>query len=267
MKIRIKIFYPLFLCFWLLSACEGNDLFLDDLSAARHAYLERDLSLAERLTERYLRSEKDPENRWKAWDLMLKAINADATQARASLECLDAMRGEYEDDEEKTAFILAQIGKYSMDLRNYARAAEAWGAYVELGELENADKINGFRNLASAQFGQRHFEAGEETLRQCMGLPFSEHEKIYCMLDLADINMARERWREVDDLCQQIMDAEPDDEVLGMAAYLRGDALEQLGNKKEAIRQFETALTTYPNVAVIENRLKHLRNNDTGQNK
>lgn len=251
----------------LFVGCERSVFFEDDLSLARRAYLERKLSMAERLAERYLRSEKDPEKRWEAWELMLKAINADVSEPRASLEWLEAMRLEYENDDEKMAAILSQIGKYNGDLKNYARSAEAWNAYLELGELMNEAKVEGFRNLAAMQIGQRHFEAAEETLRQCMGLPFPEHEKIYCTLDLADLNMARERWREVDDLCQQILDAEPNPETLGIASYLRGDALEQLGRKDEAIRQFEAALDTYPNKLVIENRLKHLQKTHLNKSK
>lgn len=242
-----------------LCACESHDLFADDLSMAREAWLERNLPLTERLLERYLRVEQNPDKRWEAWDLLLKAINATRPEIRASLECLEAMLAEYENDNVRLAAILSMMGKDNMSIHHYKRAADAWSAYVELGEISDSERVEGFRNLAAAQFGQRHFTAGEETLQQCMAMPVPDHDKIYCMLDLADENMALERWQDVADLCQQILDSDPDKEVIGMASYLRGDALEQLGRLEEALAQFELAREYYPNPAVIDNRVEYLK--------
>lgn len=251
----------LFLTFACLSGCQQDFLLKDDITAAREAYAERNLTLAERLLERYLRDERDPEKRWEAWHLLLNTVNANNQEARVSLEFLEAMLIEYEDNEEKLAVILPMIGKYNKMLRHYDRAADAWSAYVDMGLLNDADRVEGYRNLAAMQFGQRHFEAGEDTLQQCLALPVPDHDKITCMLDLAEENMARERWQEVADLCQQIFDSEPDDKIFGIAGYLRGDALEQMGDEKGALAQFEKARDRYPNPAVMDNRIKHLRKN------
>lgn len=241
-----------------LFSCRLEDLGGDDLEAANKAYVERNLTLTERLLERYLREEKNLDKRWEAWLLLLKTINANNQEARISLELLDAMLDEYENDQSRLPFILSQMGKYNEILRHYDRAADAWSAYVDLGELGDNERVEGYRRLAAMQFGQRHFEAGEDTLQQCLALPLPDHDKIKCMLDLADENMARERWEEVSDLCQQIFDSEPDQTVFGLAGFLRGDALEQMGRKAEALEQFEAVRDSYPNAAVIDNRVKHL---------
>ena len=238
-----------------------NFLMVDDLEAARNAYVARNLPLTERLLERYLRAEKDPEKRWEAWNLLLQALNAQGAEPRASLECLQAMHAEYEAEEGRLDFILSQMGKYNAMLRHYAEAAIAWSAWLELGEVNNMDKVEGYRQLAAMQFGQRHFEAGEETLQQCLGLPLPDHDKIMCLLDLANENMARERWQEVADLCQQIEDSEPDKTVSGLAGFLRGDALEQMGKEEEALSLFEKYRDSYPNPAVMDNRIEYLRKN------
>lgn len=249
----------LLLLFICLCACRMEELGGDDLEAAQQAYLDRKLPMAERLLERYLREERDEDKRWEAWNLLLKIVNANRQEARVSLEFLAAMMDEYENDQSKLPFILSQTGKFNELLRHYDRAAEAWSAYVELGDLGDTERVEGYRKLAAMEYGQRHFEAGDETLQQCLALPLSDHDKISCMLDLADASMARERWQEVADLCQQIFDSDPDSTVYGLAGYLRGDALEQMGNKKEALAQFEAVRATYPNPAVIENRLQHLQ--------
>ena len=51
---------------------------------------------------------------------------------------------------------------------------------------------------------------------------------------------------------------EPDEGVRGRACYMRGDALEQLGDYKAALAQFAEAMKYYPNPAVIENRITYL---------
>lgn len=254
------LFFIFLLC--LFTGCRAESLLLaDDLAAARESYVARNMPLTERLLERYLRNEQNPEKRWEAWNLLLQAINADSQEPKASLECLQAMLAEYENDAARLEFILARIGKYNAMLHRYADAALAWSAWLELENMEPAAKVEGYRQLAAMQFGMRHFDAGEESLQQCIGLPLSDHDKAMCLLDLAYENMARERWQEVANLCQQIEDSGPDESVSGLAGYLRADALEQMGKEDEALEQFEKYRNFYPNPAVMDNRIEFLRKN------
>lgn len=250
-----------------LAGCEADQLVADDLAMLRQAQSQRDWPLVERMAARFLREERDTDRRWEAWRMLLTAINASNREPRASLDCLDVMLVEYEEDDARLAWILAEIGNNNQALRNYAAAANAWSAYVELDDLSSADRVNGYRQLAAAQYAQRHFDAADETLQQCLGLPLPDHDKIWCMLDLADADMGRQRWREVADICQQILDSEPDREVLGRAGYYRGDALEQMGKLHEALQQFEQAKDSYPNPAVMENRIEYLKKELKAKNK
>ena len=134
----------------LLSACRSEDLFTDDLARAKQACSMRDWPLAERVLERYLREEADSEKRWEAWNLLLEAINGATQEPRASLECLEVMLVEYENDDPKMARILSLIGSSNQSLRHYDRAARAWSAYTELGDLLPQDRVAGFRKLAAA---------------------------------------------------------------------------------------------------------------------
>lgn len=247
--------------------CDRAQILADDLVDAHAAVAERNWPLAERLLERYLREETSPagrhgpgaERRWEAWQLLLQVLNFASPESRASLEILEAMRAEYEDDDARMADILERMGLIYESLRRYGQAAEAWNAYTGLAGIGGAQRVEGFRHLAAMQFSQRRFEAGEESLAQCLALPLPDHDKIHCMFDLADQNMARERWQEVADLCQQILDSGPDEEMRGLTGYLLADALEQLGRPQEALRQFELARDTYPNPAVMDNRIAQLR--------
>lgn len=239
------------------AGCGEAPVFGDDLERAREAIAEKNWSLAERLLERHLRG--DGANRWEAWLALLQCINSSGDYDRASAECLEAMLAEYEEDEEKQAYILERLGRSYESMRHYDRSAEAWGAYLELGIIGPEQRVEGYRKLAAMQFAQRKFDAGEESLRECLALPLPDHDKIYCLLDLADENMGRGNSQEVSDLAQQILDSEPDDEVRGLAGYLQADAQEQLGQDREALRLFEIYREYYPNIRVMDHRIKLLR--------
>lgn len=265
MKIAGKLARFLFACLVPLyvAGCEKDLLFVNDLELAREAYVERNLPLTERLLERYLREEQSPEKRWQAWNLLLKAINADRPHPRASLECLDAMMIEYEDDASRMVEILPEVASYNKMFRHFEQAAEAWNAWLELPVLDFNQRVYGLRQLAAMQFAQKHYEASQATLQQCLALPVPDNEKNVCLLDLAEEAMLREAWEEVADLCQQILETKPEKDIFGKASYLAGDALEQLGKKQEALAHFEQALDSYPNRLVIENRLEHLKKNNS----
>jgi len=253
------------LCLALCSGCDSlptRAVLGDDLETARQAVEEHNWPLAERLLERVLRNEHDSARRWEAWTALLSVVNAISPEPRTTLDYLEAMRDEFADDDQRSKLILEQMGLLAGQLRQNERAAEIWGNYVGLGWLDAEDMVRGYRNLAAAQFRLRNFEAMEETLQQCLALPIADGDKIMCMYDLAEQNLAQEHWQEAADLCQQILenlDGKDNKGLQGLAHFLRGDALEQLGQTGEALRQFELARASYPNPAVVENRIMHLR--------
>ncbi len=261
---RFWLFLPVFL---ILSGCQPDEILMDDLAMARQAQLERDWPKAERMAERFLREERDADKRWEAWGVLLAAINGSNQEPRTSLECLEAMLVEYEEDYRRLPGILSEIARYSQILHHYDQAANAWSAYTDLPGLAPLDMVNGYRQLAHAHYAQRHFEAADEALQQCLALPVPDHDKIWCMLDLADADMGRQQWHSVADLCQQILDSDPDGEVAGLAGYFRGDALEQMGKYEEALKQFGEARNSYPNPAVIDNRIAYLKKQLKARNK
>lgn len=250
-------------CFCLgLAGCDNPVLQGDDLSQAREAVAQRQWSLAERLLERYLREAQDSQNaddRWDALQQLLLVVNAAGQEPRASLEYLETMLEEYMDDDARSAVVLRRMAEVNESLHRHERAVDLWNAYIGLGGLGPEQILEGHRRLAAMQFSLRRFDAGEDTLQQCLGLPLPDHDKIMCMYDLADQNMARERWQDVADLSQQILDSDPDQNLRGLAGYLLADALEQLGKGTEALKQFELARDAYPNPSVIDNRIAHLR--------
>lgn len=244
----------------VLLGCERTSVTVDDdVVLARTAVAQRDWPLAERLLRRSLRTEQDADRRWEVWNMLLASVNAEDEEPRASLEYLEVMLEEFSENEARTKVILERMGRCTERLRRFSRAADIWSSYIGLAGLESVEIVAGYRHLAEAHFSRRQFETGEEVLLQCLSLSLSDHDKILCMYDIADQNMARQRWQEVAGISQQILDSNPDGKMKGLASYLLADALEQLGRGKEALEQFEQARADYPNPAVIDNRIAFLR--------
>ena len=259
LPVRQVLWALLVLCgFALLTGC-NRDLTGDDLTEARAAVARQDWSLAERLLERFLREEQNPDQRWEAWRQLLEVVNAAGQEPRASLELLETMLEEYMDNDARAAVILRRMGEVNESLHRHEAAADAWNAYVGLAGLSPEQSVEGYRRLSGMQFKLRRFDAAEDTLQQCLALPVAEKETLLCAYDLADQNVARQRWQEGADLAQQILDSAPDTPLKGLAGYVLADALEQLGKTREALKQFELARDAYPNPPVIDNRIMHLR--------
>jgi tetratricopeptide (TPR) repeat protein len=192
--------------------------------------------------------------------MLLASVNAEVEEPQTSLEYLEVMLEEFSESEGRSKTILERMGRYAEILRRFSRAADIWNSYVELEDIEPAELVDGYRRLAQTHFNRRHFEAGDETLHQCLALSLPERDKNLCLYDLADQNMTRQRWQEVTDLCLQMLDNNNfNKELRGLATYLLADALEQLGRGKDALARFEQARADYPNSAVIDNRIMYLR--------
>lgn len=244
-------------CFCLLAACE-QPMVDDDLARANKAFADRNMPRAERLLERYLHDETDLAKRWPAWQLLIRAVNANAAQPRASLEYLTIMLEEYADSDSELAWILSQMGRNQELLGWHKEAIDSWASYIELADLAPQARVDGFRRLAVAQMALRQFDATENTLQQCLALPIADHDKIFCMIELADLNLARENYSEVDDICQQIMESDPGERIRGIAGFLRGDALEQMDRPEDALEQFRAIRDSYPNPQVIDNHIENI---------
>ena len=252
------LFLPVLLCCCLLVACERTPLG-DDYSEARSAAAAHEWTRAERLLERFLRESEDPDKRWEAWQLLLTVANATGVTSRVQLEYLDTMLEEFADSDARCKDILRRMGQLVERQRRYERAVDVWSAYLDLEGLSAQDSVEGYRHLAAVNFRLHRYEAAEDALQQCLGLPADDKDKLPCMYDLADQGAARERWQEAADLSQQILDSHPDDELRGLTLFLLGDALEQLGRVDEALTYFEQAREIYPNPDVVENRVAYLK--------
>ena len=242
-----------------LTACEKSPLVGDDLEEAKVAILAHNWTLAERLLERYLRMEQGLDKRWEAWQRLLEVTTSAGKDYRTALDYLEAMLQEFYEDEARTKSILLRMGELNESLRRYDRAADVWSTYIGLSGLTPEEAVSAHRRLAQIHIRNRRFEAGEDVLQGCLALVAPDTERALCIYDLADSQMARERWKDASDLALQIMDMEADAKTKGLAAFLLGDALEQQNVLGDALNYFEAARGSYPNERVVENRIAFLK--------
>ncbi len=243
----------------LACGCDRAPLVADDLEEARAAAQERNWTLAERLLQRYLRSQQEPDKRWDAWQRLLEVTRSAGPDPRAALEYLEAMLMEFAEDDARAEIVLRRMGELNESLRRYDKAADAWSTYIELAGLDAEEAVEAHRRLARLHFRARRFEAGEDVLQSCLALPFPEAATARCLYDLADMHAAREQWEEVTGLALQILDLKTGDELQGRASFLLADALEQQNKLSEALRYFEAARNRYPNEMVVDNRIAYLK--------
>lgn len=239
--------------------CDRLPVVGNDLDEARAAIQARNWTLAERLLERYLRTQQDADLRWEAWQRLLEVAGSAGADMRTALDFLEAMLMEYSGDEARAKQILQRMGELNENMRRYDRAAEVWSTYIDLGGLTDAEMVKGHRSLAQIHARAGRFETAEDVLQNCLAASTADAGKAQCLYDLADMHASLEHWKEASDLALQIMDMEVDEKLKALAAFLLGDAFEQQKKPEEALVFFEHARANYPNEMVVDNRISHLK--------
>ena len=240
-------------------ACERMPLKANDLDDAKTAISRRDWPRAERLLERYLRTQEGPRQRWEAWMLLVdiySRINLDLNGAVGQLE---AMLQEFSRDQEAKKQILARLGALHESLGHTSQAVAVWARYADLDNLTDQEAASVQRALGNLHFRQRRFDLAEEALQTCQALPVEEAFRAWCLYDLALANIARDELDDAHDQALQVLSMKVEDQLRGLAGFLLADVLEQQGLNAEALSHFEAVRGLYPNDIVIDNRIASLQ--------
>ena len=241
------------------AACDRVPLNINDLDEAKAAISQRDWPRAERLLERYLRTEERPQQRWEAWTLLVDAYSRVNLDQNSALGQLETMLQEFAQDAGKEKLILARLGALHENLGHISQAVAVWERYAQLGSLTDQEAANVQRTLGHLHFRQRRFDLAEEALQTCRALPVEESFRAWCLYDLALANMARDELDDARDQAIQVLSMKADDLLRGLAGFLLADMLEQQGLRAEALSRFESVQSLYPNAMVVDNRIAHLK--------
>ena len=256
----------LLMIFAFSAACDRMPLQANDFDEAKAAMSQRDWPRAERLLERYLRTEEAPQQRWEAWVCLVDINSRVNLDQHGAVGQLEVMRQEFSRDEAKKKLILARLGELHAGLGHTSQAVAVWERYAEFDSLTSQEAASVQRTLGNLHFRQRRFDLAEEALQTCLALPVEESFRAWCLYDLALANMARDELDDARDQATQVLSMAVDDQLRGLAGFLLADVLEQQGLRAEALSRFESVRELYPNVLVIDNRIAYLKRRlDTGQ--
>ena len=242
-----------------LPACKANGAPQDDLTAAREAKIEQDWAHVARLTQRFLRSEIDPEKRWDAWKLIIEASEK-MSESVWVIDYLEAALIEYDISSPHYSELLRKLGAIYVENRQWDRASAIWERQLAAQDMTPNSAAEIYRNQGRLHFIRHNFVEAREMFLLCEDNAVAVDLLSGCIYDNADTFSAEEKYEESLEAIQKIftIPGVPDD-IMGMAYLLRGDINEQLGNKAEAKSDFEKALEFHPNAAMVEIRIKALR--------
>lgn len=86
------------------------------------------------------------------------------------------------DNDARAAVILRRMGEVNESLHRHEAAADAWNAYVGLAGLSPEQSVEGYRRLSGMQFKLRRFDAAEDTLQQCLALPWRKRKPCFARM-------------------------------------------------------------------------------------
>lgn len=251
-----------FLCFFLaffLNACERLSL-ENDYDAARVAMQHYDFARAEKLLERYLQIEKDPELRWNAWERLLEISEQNDASRSWMLGYLETMLEEFANDPERMRSVLYRQAAYYESVVQREKASQTLQKIIETLADKPAEYAELSRRLAYAYVNQQSLELAEDTLLGCLGLKLPESLRSECLYDLAYVNLLAGKNAGGKNLLDQILDMEAGaPQIQTMAEFLLADMLEQEEKYAEALKAFENIRDSYPNPQVVAVRISYLQ--------
>lgn len=243
-----------------LTGC--RDMALEsDVAEARQAVRAGELTRAEKLLERYLRTAQDKEERWVAWNMLLDVTAQSTPDSPWIVDYLETMLLEFEDSGERVHDILWRLATAHEARGRLGLAADAWTRLINEPGLSDDDKAGLLKRLARLHMRQRRFEEAGEALRACTALPGAgPARQADCLYDLADMAAGQDQFDTALTLARQVMELDgAPAELRARAGFILADIAEQRGRLDEAQALFASIRDTYPNELVIDARLANLK--------
>ena len=233
---------------------------IDDLEEARTALNEREWDVAARHLERFLRTAKEPDERWEAWNSLIDATER-ATQDRRWISGhLEAMLVEFGNDPERMRKILYRMGENQETSFQYERAVQTWIHLGALPGMSPEERLKIHLRLAFLQMRLNRLHGAEDTLHECLALPLPDKDKGDCLYALAGISMLRDDLDDVANIVARLLairDIAP--ELRGKAVFLLADIYEQQQQVAKALQLFSSIRETYPNPPAVDVRIEQLK--------
>ncbi|MFI3271787.1 MAG: hypothetical protein R3Y11_06765 [Pseudomonadota bacterium] len=227
----------------------------------------------------YLSHYVDGDRRWIAWNIVIDACLAN-NKAQEAMAFLDDMQYEFAGQFSyeyaialKKAPVLELLHRYDEAIALYASIKKAHYESIPNNGHAEQDGQGTKPMLTIEQQGdiqyrmaklfmqEQNYSGAEEKLRACMS--FTEldiHHRVQCAYDLAQVQSLTDREYEAQELLYQLWTVQDLPQTLRAGiGYLLADILERRGKKAQAKAMYEAVRPIYPNVGVIDMRLKLLK--------
>jgi tetratricopeptide (TPR) repeat protein len=251
----------LLLCLLACGGClERKEPAVNDLDAARAAFVKQNYLEAERAFERYLRGNPNGAERWETWNNLVQISLTIRRDRRSAIELLEAMRIEYTSDHARRREVELLLATQFRQEGKYDRAEALWDEVAGDPETEPGIRTQAYRDLADIYLHRLEFERAREALTNCLAtLSVSQTRRAQCLYDMSEVYMAMD---DLDPAAEQLrallaLQDIPNDLRL-ISIFMLADTVEQQNDPAAAKTLFESIRGEYPNRRVIEKRLEFL---------
>ncbi len=214
---------------------------------------------AERLLTEYLRKEVNAERSWQAWLLLIRLSRKTNMSNEITLNYLNDMLNDFNNNAEKRKFILAQIAFIKENLNDTIGAIEVWEKYSALDNVTPDELFVAYKHLIRHYFRLGKFEDVEIILTDCSVLPIAPQKTAYCVYNLADLKAGLDELDESENLLLSLFDLDLDDYTKAQASFLYADILEQKKKYKDSLKYFVQSKDNYGNKEVVALRIASLK--------
>lgn len=246
---------------------------IDLLNHAQQAMTAMQFEDASYAAKEYLARNSEGYSRWTAWEILVDAAVA-CDKIQEAVNLLDDMYYEFAGQVAyvhaislKKAPLLEVLHRHSEAISLYASIEQAHykgipsSSHGSVGILSVEQQGHIQYRMAELFMLEQNFSSAEEKLRSCMGLEeLHMHKRVQCAYTLAQVYSLTHKESEAKELLRQLWTIEDvPQHVHAGIGYLLADILERKGKKSEAKAMFEAVRSFYPNVGVVDMRLKLLK--------
>lgn len=238
------------------------------LVEARNNYIDGDYHTAEIHYEKYLRNAPDGEFSWEAWNRRVYiwlTVNNDSTKAA---EILEQMAEEYAQEPERVLLVLPQLANAHRNAGSLERAVESWERFIRVPNLDPYNATMAIHTVARLHQFRRDFVASLEALQRCFSMTEQGSQtdarlrqwRYRCQYEQARTTLLMQRVAEARPQLEALIQSPDIDPTLNAtAAYVLAEIYRtEQHDAEKAMALLRAILPTYPNRAVIVNRIKKL---------
>ncbi len=231
------------------------------LSRARTAYVAGELLKAEKLYQNYLQTYPDGAERLEAWNRVFDISSGIVGDVAAASKIADAMLMEYSRNQRVLSQMYETVAEFYAGTGQDERAVEIWNNFLDLPglspEKRRQARLEQFRALERLK---KYAEALDALDAAAQEAPDGQ-SRASCLYDKAQLLLRLKRVAAAKALLEKLHTAsDAGRRTRALAVFSLADILEnESGQRKQALKLYESILDTYPNPKAVQARIDYLR--------